>query len=104
MTRSLLAGAAALLLVGTVSARFVRRWGEESQDRRLTLAVDWADLKPFTARQGIRDAELLERLQNSGANALLFSPSTIGDLAANDFLFSTRKAAETVANQLQARG
>src|SRR5437879_8967776 len=102
--KSSLIGAAVLFILGGTAARLSMRWREEAEDRRVTLLVDWSEVREAAVRQGLADEELLERLQSAGAGALLVGASTVQDYLWQDMTFSSRAWAETVRRQLEARG
>jgi hypothetical protein len=102
--KKLFLGAAFVLMLGGTFARLYIRWREEAADKRLVILVDWAEIRDDAARQGLTHAALLERLHNSGANALLVGASTVQDYAFDHFSFSNPALADAVHRQMQDRG
>jgi hypothetical protein len=102
--KSVLWGAAVLLVLGGTAVRLSNRWREESADHRIAILVDWSEVRDFTARQGMTDEDLLERLRHSGVSAVLVGAATVQDYLWQDMVFSSRALAETVLHQLQDRG
>src|SRR5258706_899256 len=93
-----------VLLLGWVARCLYVRFDEEAADRRVSILADWSEVRDEALRQGMPDVELLERLRNSGSNALLVGASTVQDYLWEGFSFSNRALAETVLRQLQDRG
>jgi hypothetical protein len=83
-----------------------RRWHEERADRRVALAVEWAEVREFTARLGQSDSELLEDLRQQGVSAVVVSPLTLADLISQGRARSGEpgQADPLMANRLQVSG
>ncbi len=96
--------AALLLILGGTATRLVNRWREERADHRLTLLVDWSEVREAALRQSLSDQDLLERLKGAGATALLVGASTVQDYLWQGMSFESRALAETVRHQLEDRG
>jgi len=96
-------GAAAFLILAGTAVRLSNRWREEASDHRVTLMSDWSEVRDEAARLGLTDDDLLSRLRNAGANALLISPSTVQEYLGSNLTFSSRVLAEAVQKQLADR-
>jgi hypothetical protein len=62
------------------SLPLTQRWREETQDRRVTLAVDWDEYREFNARLGLSAGQLLKGLRQVGATGVVLSPATLKEL------------------------
>ena len=110
--KRILLGCGIFLLLSVTIARLLQRWREESADRHVTLLVDWSEVRDEAARQSFTDEDLLDRLHQSGANALLVGAATVQDYLLQEdpnarpdgIQFSSRALAETVKQQLTDRG
>src|SRR5690349_13525824 len=92
---------ALVLVSGWTVARLARRWREERLDHRLTLFVDYSEIRDLASRQALSDEDLLVQLKNAGANAVLIGASTIQDYLWRDMTFSSRAPVEVVLHQLE---
>jgi len=96
-------GAAVLLISGGTAARLYTRFREEAQDRRITLLVDWSEVREAAARQGLA-------MRNSWSACGVPAPMLFSwgvnhsGLSWQDMTFSSRALAETVRRQLADRG
>ena len=58
--KRLLFGVSLILVLGGTAARLGVRWREEAADRRVTLLVDWAEVRDWVARQGMTDEAVVK--------------------------------------------
>ncbi len=97
-------GVLVLLLLGGTTIRLSRRWHEERADNRVSLVVDWSEVREFFTRQSLPDEEILHQLRNAGVTAIAVGESSVRDYAAHDFTFRDRRTAEDVLRRLQEHG
>lgn len=101
--KRLLSWAAVCLCLGA-AWRLCVRAREESADRRLTLVVDWSEVRDAAARLGLPDETLLQEVHDTGVRGLLIGASTVQDYLFTDFRFSSREEAQQVLSRLADRG
>jgi len=101
--KRLLTWAAVCLCLGA-AWRLCVRAREESADRRLTLVVDWPEVRDAAARLGLTDETLLQEVHGAGAQGLLIGALTVQDYLFSDFRFSSREEAQEVLVRLADRG
>ncbi len=71
-----------LILIGVAtgirSASF--RWNREQDNRRIEIAVDFAELRTLAAAEGVPIAEVLKQFRAAGATSVALQEETIGGL------------------------
>ncbi|MBC8135834.1 MAG: hypothetical protein H8F28_08120 [Fibrella sp.] len=71
-----------LVLVGVVAGvrSASHRWNREMDNRRVEIALDFAELRSLAASEGVPIAELLKQFKAAGANSVAIQEDTMGGL------------------------
>lgn len=90
------------LLLATLLSLFsiYRRYQVETENRRLALAAEIETAESLGASAGLSPAQALERLKNSGLNAVVLGEETVGELAGRAQLQVAGNGTQTTLKQI----
>ncbi|NLW08027.1 MAG: hypothetical protein GX039_08670 [Clostridia bacterium] len=94
-----------IIIAATLASGFILadRVDVEQASRVVTLAADYQQVETLARWSGLSKAEVINRLQQQGVNALLFKEQTIEDLQQKLWVRSGAEALDALPKSLQAQ-